>query len=391
MTELRRRLERVEVPEEHEARARAWSVAEAAFRGREPVPRRTRVLWPAVAFATAAVVFAAAATSPGRAVIHDLREAVAPNRVEPSRAALFTLPARGRLLITSTKGAWIVHAAGSRRFLGDYEHATWSPRGLFVGVTRDDEIAAVDPKGKLRWSLPRPRVSTPRWAPSGFRVAYASGNTLRVVAGDGTGDAWLARGVDPAAPAWRPGPAHALAYGTNGGDVALVDVDRRTTLWTSPGRGRGRVLGLEWSRDGSLLLVRTRRWLRVLAANGRPRFDLLRPPAAPIAAASFAPNGRSVAFVQTAGGRSSLWSIPRLRLDGGAARRVFAGAGRFTDVEFSPDGRWLLLPWETADQLLFIRSAGVRKVVAVSNVSRQFDDARERPPVFPRVEGWCCA
>jgi hypothetical protein len=117
----------------------------------------------------------------------------------------------------------------------------------------------------------------------------------------------------------------------------------------------------------------------------RVRLDLLGPGAAPIVAAALAPNGRSLAFIQRAAGRSTLWIVPRLRPDGSAARRVFAGAGRFTELAWSPDGGWLLLAWRDADQWIFIRSSGVRRLEAVSSIARQF-----RAPAFPRVEGWCC-
>ena len=66
-------------------------------------------------------------------------------------------------------------------------------------------------------------------------------------------------------------------------------------------------------------------------------------------------------------------------------RRIFSGAGRFGDVVWSPDGRWLLLSWPTADQLLFIRSTGVRRLLAYSNVTEQFGGR-----AFPRLRGWCC-
>ena len=99
----------------------------------------------------------------------------------------------------------------------------------------------------------------------------------------------------------------------------------------------------------------------------------------------FSPNGRSLAFVQRTAGRSFLWVVPRLAPDASAARRVFSGVGSFTDLEWSPDGRWLLVGWRDADQWVFIRSARVRKIEAVSGIRSQFDSTR-----FPSVSGWCC-
>jgi hypothetical protein len=65
-------------------------------------------------------------------------------------------------------------------------------------------------------------------------------------------------------------------------------------------------------------------------------------------------------------------------------RRVFAGAGRFDSLASSPDGRWLAIGWRDADQWVFLRVAGTRKLSAVSNIARQYDG-------YARVGGWCCS
>ncbi len=69
---------------------------------------------------------------------------------------------------------------------------------------------------------------------------------------------------------------------------------------------------------------------------------------------------------------------------------LFSGVGRFSDLAWSPDGRWLLVAWPDADQFLFIRTPGVRKIVAVSNIAREFDPGRPGRATFPEVIGWCC-
>src|SRR6185437_7031143 len=112
--------------------------------------------------------------------------------VERAEPALTRLPGGGDLLVQSPHGPWLVHADGSRRLLGDYDQATWSPRGLFVAAAGGRQLTAVEPHGDPHWSISSPaRISSPRWAPSGYRVAYLSGRSLRVVAGDGTGDRLL--------------------------------------------------------------------------------------------------------------------------------------------------------------------------------------------------------
>ena len=384
MNELRRALERIEVPEEHEARVRAWEVVRAAYAEREPVPRTRRLWRPALVAAVVVAVVAGALSPPGRALIDSVREAIG---VEESAPALFRLPDGGRALVTSSRGVWVVRPDGSRRLLGRYREASWSPFGRFVVAARANELAALDPRtGELRWSLARPGVRHPRWGGTrtDTRIAYLAGPSLRVVAGDGTSDRRLARRVADVAPAWRPGAGRTLVYATAAFGLRAVDADSGRVLWRAPARGP--VDALEWSHDGSVLLVRGPRSLRVLGPDGRLRLDLLGPRAAPVVAAALAPSGRSLAFVQSAGGRSTLWIVPRLRPDGSAARKVFAGAGRFSDVAWSPDGGWLLLGWRDADQWLFIRSSGVRQLEAVSSIARQF-----RGAAFPRLEGWCCA
>ena len=52
----------------------------------------------------------------------------------------------------------------------------------------------------------------------------------------------------------------------------------------------------------------------------------------------------------------------------------------------SPDGRWTVVGWADADQLVFTRLGRPRQIRAVSDVSAQF-----RSRSFPTIEGWCCA
>jgi hypothetical protein len=302
--------------------------------------------------------------------------------VEQAQPALFDLPAEGRLLVDTPAGAWVVRRDGSKRLLADLHDASWSPHGLFLVGVRGNELVALEPGGRTRWSLARPQLRLPRWGGTrtDTRIAYLSGRTLRVVAGDGTGDRAIARGVAPVAPAWRPGAQHVLAYATADAVVGVAAETGRT-LWRTPVRGAVR---LEWSPDGGLLLVRGERSLRLLGPDGATRFDLLREEAAaPVVDARFAPGG-ALAFVQRTAGRSHLWIVPELRPDASAARRVFSGDGSFSGVAWSPDGRWLLLAWADADQWVFVRSAQVRGLRAVSNVARQFGGA------FPKLAGWCC-
>ena len=92
---MRRELESIEIPGESEARARTWSVLSAAFTERQPVERPSRRMRLALAVAIVVAALAAVFSSPGRAVLDEIREVVGVERAQP---ALFSLPSPGRLL-----------------------------------------------------------------------------------------------------------------------------------------------------------------------------------------------------------------------------------------------------------------------------------------------------
>ncbi len=303
------------------AEERAWQVVRAAYEERTPAPRERKAWRPVLVLAAVAVVAGAVASPPGQAVLDSIREAVGIERAQP---ALFSLPAPGRLLVESADGVWVVQADGSKRRLGDWREASWSPFGRFVVVARANELAALEPDGDVRWSLARPRVRFPRWAGDRIdtRIAYLSGSSLRVVAGDGTDDRLLRRNVAAVAPAWLPGEGFRLAYTDRAGRTVVVDADT------------GRVL-----RGGAV----------------------------PAPAATIRRRGAASEVVAE-------------------GRVVFRGTGEFRDAARTPDGRWLLVTWPTADQWVFVRLSGRRKIVAVSGITEQFGGGP-----FPRIAGWCCA
>ena len=367
-------------PHEEEAGRRSWRVVSDAFGSRvhEPVPRRLPRRG-VLALAVVLAVAVAAVTPPGRAVLGDLRDAVGRERVEPARPALASLPAAGRLLVEAPNGPWIVGRDGVKRRLGAYEEASWSPRGLFVVATRAGTLVTLTAQGELRWSLSRKEISRPRWSPSGFRIVYRSGRTLRVVAGDGTGDRLLAKAVGPAAPAWRPGEENVLAYADRKGRIRVVEVDRKGTLWET--QAGPSVRRLEWTGDGSGLVALAGNELVVYRPPGSA-VKRVKPLGGRVVGMAVRPGGDEIAYVaySPSTGRSEVVA---------AGSRLFSGAGRFRGLTWSPDGGWLVFGWPAADQLIFIRVAD-RKVVAVSNVSREFDPGAVGPVAFPRIAGWCC-
>jgi hypothetical protein len=285
---------------------------------------------------------------------------------------------------------------GSRRRLGAYDQATWSPRGRFVAVTHDHELTAVDPRGRVRWSLARPApVADPRWSPSGLRIAYRSGSSLRVVYGDGALDRRLRRTVAPIAPAWRPGAHHVLAFAVGRrAIVARADGGRRLWSVALPER----IVALGWVRGSAAsgarpnaaptLVVRTAHAVRVFRSGGR-LVTQVSLGAGRVAAAALAPDGRTLAVARTAGEASEV-VVLRLSARVAVQRTLFRGAGVFSDLAWSPDGHWLLIAWRDADQWLFVRSAPVRKITAVSAIDRAFAPGRRGTQPFPALAGWCC-
>ncbi len=326
---------------------------------------------------------AVAVTDPGDAVARWVRDVLGVGR-ENARPALVRVPGGGRLLVTAAGSAWVVAADGSRRRLGDYAGASWSPQGRFVVAWRDGELLALEPNGRVRWSLSRPgRIATARWSRGlGYRVAYISGRTLRVVAGDGSGD----HRHGPAAavaPAWRPDGAHVLAYVDRHDHVRVVDVDSRRQLWRSAQIDGA--IALEWSPDGRRLLVAAPTGWQLLGAAG---LVLARRSESGIADVAWSPGGRRIAVVLSASDGSDVLLVnPAGR---GQRRELFSGPGRFGRVAFSPDGRRLLVPWPDADQWLFVSPSRGGHVGAVSNIGRQFAPGR-RKGGFPDAVEWCCA
>ena len=378
---MRKELERIEVPHEHEARERSWAVVRAAAAEREPQPRR-RSWKPVGAIALVAALAASVATPAGRSVVDSLREIVG---VERSSPGLFALPSGGRVLVSSPAGAWVVHADGAKRRLGPYQRAAWSPHGRFVVATKRDELVALEPDGDVRWSLARPSVGPVAWGGTArdTRIAYASRDGLHIVGGDGRGDVTLFSAPDvPTAPmAWAPESRRVLAHATQGIlrvlDVALGGEE----LWSAT-VPQPHFVG--WTDDRKRLVVVSANVLVVFDRNGRRLFrhEL----AGRATAVSLRPNGHEVAVALRLRGstRSEAFVFSLDRRDA-AQRRVFGGAGTFSSVVWSPDARWLLVAWDAADQWVFVRSRGAPRLTAVANVAAQFGGR------FPRVEGWCCS
>ena len=362
-------MKRFRAPNEHEARERAWEVVRGAYETREPVTWPRRHARPLVAGALVAAALAAVLSPPGRSVIHSLRKAVG---VEHAETELFSLPAPGRLLVSGPGGTWIVNADGSRRRLGPYRDAAWSPTGRFVAATRANELVALDPKGNIRWTLPRRAPRFPTWTGTrtDTRIAYVSGGRLHIVGGDSKGD----RSIAPAAripPAWRPGLERVVAF-SSGGRAVVYNADAGRVVLRTP---LGPPSKLAWSDDGRLLLVFRPFGLRVYDMRGRVVLQDDPSDATHDADAVFAPGTHRLVIIRVHGLASDVFT-------GRNGRLLFRGSGVFRALTFSPGGRWLLVTWPTANQWVFVR-AKPRKIVGASQISAQFGG-------FPTTASWCC-
>jgi WD40 repeat protein len=356
---VKRALERI--PADREAEDRAWAVVRSAFAEREPVPRHRRGgRWTVAAVAIAVVCAAAALSPPGQAVVNAVRRSMG---IEHAAPALFRLPSSGRLLVSGRGGTWVIAADGSKRRLGSWPEASWSPHGLFVVASSRDALAAVEPRGTVRWSLARPGgVSLPSWGGTrtDTRIAYFSGESLHVVAGDGTGDRVLARAALRVLPAWRP-ERHVVAFVSRSGVVVVQNVDSGAVV------ARHHVVGvvrsLAWSADGGRLAVASSGGVHVF---GRSAVTL------PLR------NVRAVTFAR--GGELALLTPEALLVYGTEGlQTVLHVPTPLAGVAWSPDGRWLVTSLPRADQWVFV---GHGRVLAVSHIARQFGGAQ------PSLDGW---
>jgi hypothetical protein len=387
--EFRERLRRAHAPGETEAAERTWQVVRQAYASQERVPwieRHSRVV---IAFAVLAALAVAVVSPPGRALVDTVRDTVAE---EPPPENVFDrIPGGGRLLVLSDSGPWVVDEDGSKRLLGHYEDAAWSPRGLFVVATQGGRLITLDSgSGDVRWSLSRSeRVADPRWSGGGLdtRIAYRAGSSLHVVAGDGAPDSLLANDVPPVAPAWQPG-SHVLAYAGSDERIHVIDVDSDRELWRTPlVEGVRQILF-----DDKRVLAVTAREIWLFGPQKRALFErvarghtILSVALVPVYGVVFADYDEAADATElvmpTCSTSGACLLVPDLH--------AYRGAGRVGDLTSSPDGRWFAAASPNADQFLFFRRLPrLGKVVSVSEVTREFDPSGNGSRSFPSIAGW---
>jgi WD40 repeat protein len=375
-----RRVRTARAPSEAQAQQRSWETVRSVYADRAvPVRRRARArlaLGPAVVAIAGALLL----TPAGAAVHKWINQTLG---VRNTRPALFSLPASGQILVSGPGGIWTVAADGAKRRLGSWSEAAWSPHARYVAVTLGDQLAAVTPRGTIQWSIARPNVSSPRWfSPNGYRVAYLSGGSLRVIAGDGTGDRPLVAHVSAVAPAWQPRNQYALAYALPGGRIVVRDTDSGRVIWSHRTAGRLRLLA--WSSDGGRLLALTGKAAFVFDGAGQQLARLAAAGGGPLLTGAFSPDGRTLGLLSSSG-------VTVATLGGSSAvqRSVFTGEG-LRGLAWSPDGRWLLVSWPAADQWVFIHAAGRPRIIAVSRIAEQFGSNGQQH-AYPTSAEWCCS
>jgi hypothetical protein len=391
---LRSLLRELPVPATADAERRGLGVVEAAFEERRARPAAVSLPRLAIALALVALL-GALLLSPAGAAVRGWVDDVFTTTPRPE-PGLAEIPGGGRLLVQSAAGPWVVQADGSRRLLGDFDTATWSPRGLFVAAASGHTLTALEPDGTPHWSLEAAApVTDPRWSPSRYRIAYRSGAALRVTDADGTGDRLIDPATAPVAPAWSPLGVSQLAYVGADGTLRIAETESGEEIARAPALPG--IERLEWTGSG-LLLEASRSALRLrstatgkLAAEIRlgPARELSLPAGAVVRDAALAPSGKTVAAVLGARNRLGPRGLLLLFAGGGGARRLLNVPGRLSEVAWSPRDDRLLIAWPSADQWLFLPIRPGREGRSVTGVAAAFAPG-ERAAAFPRVQGWCC-
>jgi hypothetical protein len=355
-----------------------------------------------------ATLVAALLLSPAGAAVRDWVDDAFTASVPRPEPTLARVPGGGRLLVQTGEGPVVVQPDGSRRLLGDYEMASWSPHGLFVAAAKGRTLSALEPDGTPHWSITSSkRVAVPRWSPSGERIAYRSGLDLRVIAGDGTEDRLLAgsiaAGTSPDArispayvpPAWAPTGEDELAYVTGAARLRILDSETGAILAAAPALPG--VTAFDWTDGGRKILEASRGTVRLRPVwraghPSRPALGKARrlslPPGATVNDAALAPQRSLVAASVTYWRKHGTYSEVLIYRPGRGPQTLLSVPGSLWQVEWSPDGKRLLVAWPGANQWLFL-PLGRGTGRAIANISKAIAPSG-RPTSFPELEGWCC-
>jgi hypothetical protein len=233
-------------------------------------------------------------------------------------------------------------------------------------------------------------VTIAQWSADGYRIAYIAGQTLNIVAGDGTDNHPLAMSVAPITPAWQPdtGQIHRVAFVDRVGDIELRNADTGALLWRI--RPLAPPRQLLWSRDGTRLLTTATHRLSVYDSRGRLLASGAVAPGDTVGPAAFAAGYRFAVILHQVHQPTDTVAV----LDAGqpgldrAPQTLFTAPERITGIAWSPDHRWLIASSRSADQWIFVRVVAPTRLTAVSDIADQFRPERGRAPGFPVLAGW---
>jgi hypothetical protein len=394
------------------AEERTWNVVRAAFDSEcDEVTRtaskrrhRSRMTMLLGTVGATAAILGLTLTPAGAAVSEWVRTAIGGSATTTQeRPALTHVPSGGRLLVAAGSGQWLVAEDGSRRFLGDFGSAAWSPGGLFVAAADGDTLVALSPDGEGQWSVPAPGgVEDPTWAPGCCRIAYRSGGGLWVVDGAGNFNHRLVPNIAAVAPSWRParydlemqGSRNAIAYIDAEDRLRVVDVDSGKRL-ADIGLAE-RPTSIDWLSRSRILLAMPDRIEVVDLSGGGPEV-IYRPGAGEIHGADAQPGVPQAAVLVTREPGAAGKADTRLVLvdvrpgRGNRPRTTFSGLGHYQGPVFSPDGSRVQLGWRDAGQWIFVPvRRGRTNPIAVDNISHQFDSGSGSEQPLPQIESWCC-
>jgi hypothetical protein len=370
---------------------RAWHAVRSAYQPRPARRTRWTVRRPVVAVATVALVVVLAlglVTAPRQAVARWLRDAFGLTAAPHATRGLGGLPGGGRLLVETANSSWLVSADGSRRDLGTYTGAAWSPHSLYVVAWRGAELAALNLTGVHQWELTASGViSAARWSPDGYRIAFLADGVLNVVAADGSGRHTVSNAAATVPPAWQPrtGSAHRLTFVTSAGAIDQIDADTGASLWTvHPPEAARQLL---WSPGGQLLLVLGAHELSEYTSAGR-LVSRVRPAGATIESAAFTSPGNFALVIHPTAGRPD--SVELLSTGRRPEPKIlYTGLERLSDLDASPNHQWVIAASPSADQWIFIRLRSPARLLASTNISDAFPRLTgTTAKTFPQLAGW---
>jgi hypothetical protein len=391
MTEpgLRERLQSAQLDLDPHSEQRAWQIVRHAY-DPHPVarsrPRRLAILAVACCALSAAIALGTV-SAPRQAFARWFRDAFGLRAQPHIVRVLGGLPGGGRLLVNTANGPWLVNADGSRHYLGGYAGAAWSPHSLYVVAWRGTELSALNLAGVRQWVITAPGpITTARWSPDGYRIAFLAEDSLRVAAADSSGEHTVSAAAAAIPPAWQPqtGSVHRVTFVRRDGSVEQIDTDTGALVWRV--RPPAPARQLVWSPDGRLLLVVEAHQVAEYSASGQLIRTVSPSPRATIGATAFISATRFVLVTHPVGGDSD--SI-QLRQLGSTAPPVilYTGIERLTGLAASPSHQWLLATSPTADQWIFIQIGTHPKLLATSAITTKFQRP-DRTTSFPQLDGW---